>query len=81
MTCLALGAKCDSPTRPAGNAVGAACAKPASRSAPSNDARAAVPSAFAPRLKNWRRVSLRAHSFTRFMMCGSRQGEFGFVIM
>src|SRR6185312_4590512 len=37
------------------------------RSVPTSDARAAQPTAFAPRLKNWRRVSWRTHSLKRLI--------------
>src|SRR5947209_19413370 len=60
MTCFALGAKVGRGAAP----VASARADRPSRSPPASDARAAMPTAFAPREKNWRRVSYRTQSWS-----------------
>src|SRR3954452_2616121 len=66
MTCLAFGAKCASPG--GGDVASAGVAAPARRSRPSSEAKAAQPTALAPWLRNWRRVSFRTYSWNGFMV-------------
>src|SRR6266702_4031167 len=64
MTCFAFGAKW---ARPGNLLMSAACACPPGPSLPSSEAKAAQPTALAPRLRNWRRVSERTYSWNGFM--------------
>src|SRR3954447_3547652 len=82
MTCFALGAKCASPgsdrdeAASAGTPTASAPAL-ARRSSPMSEAKAAQPTALAPWLRNWRRVSYRTYSSNGFMMIQPRNSAQG----
>src|SRR5262245_40299849 len=71
MTCFALGAKWASPGRggaaPAGVGAAPAAASAPAAPRPKREANAAQPTALAPWLRNWRRVSYRTYSWNGFM--------------